>query len=214
MRKLILTAVATMAATPALAATPTIIFTPGVFTVPPSTTAQVFQTFEGFAVGPASGTSLNTTGDVRIAQGTVPGQSVNPDNNGDRFLAIENGSFTVNFASAVQFFSFSLGTLDSYNSLTLNFADNTSQTFFGTQIIGAPTAGPLNSTVSGRASFDLGGQAGILSAVFSSTQAAFEIDDLASAVPEPATWGMMILGFGIVGSQLRRRRSTKTLATA
>ena len=26
------------------------------------------------------------------------------------------------------------------------------------------------------------------------------------AVPEPATWGMMILGFGIVGSTLRRRR--------
>lgn len=28
-----------------------------------------------------------------------------------------------------------------------------------------------------------------------------------SAVPEPATWGMMLLGFGIVGSALRRRRS-------
>lgn len=26
-------------------------------------------------------------------------------------------------------------------------------------------------------------------------------------VPEPATWGMMLLGFGIVGSALRRRRS-------
>ncbi len=30
-------------------------------------------------------------------------------------------------------------------------------------------------------------------------------------VPEPATWGMMLLGFGIVGSALRRRR---TLAIA
>ena len=28
-----------------------------------------------------------------------------------------------------------------------------------------------------------------------------------TAVPEPATWGMMLLGFGIVGSALRRRRS-------
>ena len=28
------------------------------------------------------------------------------------------------------------------------------------------------------------------------------------AVPEPATWGMMILGFGVVGASLRRRRSS------
>lgn len=28
-----------------------------------------------------------------------------------------------------------------------------------------------------------------------------------TAVPEPATWGMMLVGFGIVGSTLRRRRS-------
>ncbi len=28
------------------------------------------------------------------------------------------------------------------------------------------------------------------------------------AVPEPATWGMMLVGFGIVGSSLRRRRSS------
>jgi hypothetical protein len=29
----------------------------------------------------------------------------------------------------------------------------------------------------------------------------------ADAVPEPATWGMMLLGFGALGWQLRRRRS-------
>lgn len=35
-----------------------------------------------------------------------------------------------------------------------------------------------------------------------------------AAVPETATWGMMILGFGVVGGAMRRRRSTATLATA
>ena len=34
-----------------------------------------------------------------------------------------------------------------------------------------------------------------------------------TAVPEPATWGMMILGFGAMGYSMRRRRSS-TLATA
>ncbi|MDW8414264.1 MAG: PEPxxWA-CTERM sorting domain-containing protein [Thermaurantiacus sp.] len=28
------------------------------------------------------------------------------------------------------------------------------------------------------------------------------------AVPEPATWGLMIAGFGLVGAALRRRRAT------
>ncbi len=34
-------------------------------------------------------------------------------------------------------------------------------------------------------------------------------DSLAAAVPEPATWAMMIIGFGAVGSMVRtsRRRS-------
>lgn len=36
------------------------------------------------------------------------------------------------------------------------------------------------------------------------------VTPLAGPVPEPATWGMMILGFGAIGSAVRyRRRSTK-----
>lgn len=31
---------------------------------------------------------------------------------------------------------------------------------------------------------------------------------VSGAVPEPATWGMMILGFGAIGFAMRRRRST------
>ena len=31
-------------------------------------------------------------------------------------------------------------------------------------------------------------------------------NDIHEAVPEPATWGLMILGFGVVGAALRRRR--------
>jgi hypothetical protein len=35
-----------------------------------------------------------------------------------------------------------------------------------------------------------------------------------SGVPEPATWALMILGFGAVGGAMRRRRSAGSLATA
>lgn len=37
---------------------------------------------------------------------------------------------------------------------------------------------------------------------------------LTAAVPEPATWGMMILGFGAIGAAQRRRRSGGSLARA
>ena len=37
---------------------------------------------------------------------------------------------------------------------------------------------------------------------------------LAAAVPEPATWGLMIVGFGAVGMTLRRRRVMSTAAIA
>lgn len=38
--------------------------------------------------------------------------------------------------------------------------------------------------------------------------------DLSSAVPEPATWAMMITGLGVVGGALRFRRRRATLAWA
>lgn len=41
---------------------------------------------------------------------------------------------------------------------------------------------------------------------FRSTGVAFEFDNIAGTVPEPATWAMLITGFGLVGWAMRRRR--------
>lgn len=44
---------------------------------------------------------------------------------------------------------------------------------------------------------------------------AFEIDNIAiNPVPEPATWAMMLFGFGAVGYSMRRRRNAGLIAQA
>ncbi len=55
-----------------------------------------------------------------------------------------------------------------------------------------------------KADFDLGGSA--------SVKAKFTLESLPSAVPEPATWAMMITGFGMAGVAIRRRRETLVAA--
>ncbi|HEY9235888.1 MAG TPA: PEPxxWA-CTERM sorting domain-containing protein [Phenylobacterium sp.] len=40
----------------------------------------------------------------------------------------------------------------------------------------------------------------------------FRVEGLSSAVPEPATWAMMIAGFGLAGATIRRRRAIPGLA--
>jgi len=43
-------------------------------------------------------------------------------------------------------------------------------------------------------------------------RAKFTLLQVPSAVPEPATWGMMIMGFGLAGAAMRRRRTVATFA--
>lgn len=210
---------------------PTIVFTPGTYTVPPFTSAAVF---EGFATGGVGTGQQFTTGsgvyaeskngDVRVQPGSLSqsGVSVNPDGGADNYLSIVNGTFSVNFGVGVQVLSFVLGSLDNYNSVTLTFADNTSLLLTGLGIISAtgaaqnttPGVAPASFGQTGRVTYDAQGGSSITGVTFGSSQAAFEIDELAAAAPEPATWAMMILGFGLVGSQLRSRRRKTTVSFA
>jgi|SRR5579871_2935855 len=105
--------------------------------------------------------------------------------------------------------SLNLGSLDTFNTLTLYTNDNT-YTFSGTTLAallpGFANGDQFGPDANGRFTFVFSGGEEFNKLVFSSGNPAFEFSDISAAVPEPATWAMMILGFGFVGFMMRSNR--------
>lgn len=106
--------------------------------------------------------------------------------------------------------SFIWGSVDTYNLLEfLDANDNVLASFTGSQIFnpanGSQTDPNLNPVV--RFNLTNGSQSAFTTLRLSSTGNAFEVDNFAiNAVPEPATWALMMIGFAAVGFGMRRRR--------
>lgn len=183
-----------------------------------------------FTTANANGATLTTVTNVPFPGGTfsdskiIGGTTQNPGSvnvfetptvlgmNGD-YLAIGRlSSYTISFNTAVSYFSFAFNGVDNNSSLRFTYANNTTQLFAGPSgILGGSAA------TFGRVNYHTGTGPQIVSVEFlraNTGQGAFLVDDIAAAVPEPATWLMMILGFGLVGSQLRRRKVKVRFATA
>lgn len=207
MRKLAVTMIAALAAavTASPAAAVTVNFASGVSTT--VNNGVVFQNFDGFTAGQSIG--VNT-----FAYGAdVPSNGRKPSGGTGNYAAIlGGGSYTVNLNAFAPVLSFLTGSIDTYNSVTLTLVNTalaatdasyrTFETFQGAQI------GTINGD--GRVTFDTGSSTFLISAAtFMSDRNSFEIDSIASAAPEPATWAMMILGFGFAGMALRSRRRGK-----
>lgn len=131
------------------------------------------------------------------------------------YLAIGRlSSYTFSFiANPISYFSFVFNGVDQNSSLVFSYVGGTTQTFSGRNMLG----GAANNLAFGRVNYHTGTGPQILSVMFrraNTGQGAFTVDSFAAAVPEPATWLMMILGFGLVGRQLRRRKAKATLAVA
>lgn len=192
-------------ALPAQAAV-TLNFQPGGSALPSG--FSVIQNFESLAPG----ASLGTNASVFAASGPTAARPA-VGSTGNFGAVLSGGTYTINFAPASGF-SFQLGSLDTYNSLTLNFANSPSITYLGGQIINDltfPSGNQVSGETNGRITYT--GTAGelITGATFTSTGNSFEFDNLATqaAVPEPATWAMFILGFGVIGTSMRRRTTLR-----
>ncbi len=131
--------------------------------------------------------------------GTLP-------NDPTHYLTIpHNTSATLFSLIGLTNFSFYMGSADTYNQVRF-IGTNYDETLNG----GAFTGGYVGQSWDWgrRVNFDFGG-ATVNQVILSSSGNSFEVDNFAGSigvVPEPATWAMMIMGFGAVGAVIRRRR--------
>lgn len=181
-------------------------------------------------VGPAAGQTLvrdfegaNAMDGIRgtgfgLFTGTTTGVAAMPMGNDSQYLAVFNGgSATIGFAIPTGAFAIDIGSVDAYNRLTINYAGGGSVSFQGAALIAQPPANgdQLGARTNGRARFAATDGRVFESITLTSSGNSFEVDNLATtAVPEPASWAMMIGGFGLIGSAMRRRRTTRTVAFA
>jgi hypothetical protein len=148
------------------------------------------------------------TGIAAAPAGTTPGT---------RFLTVPNsmssGSATLKLGGNYKLVSLYWGSIDDYN--TLELLDEVGNVLHSVTGAALPTPvaanGNQSASASNRRVLFTNDIANIAALRLSSTNYAFEIDSVAVAVPEPATWAMMLGGFGLLGAAARRRGSAKTV---
>ena len=190
-------------------------FQNGASVLPAGTT--IFQNFNSLATGSSIGSN------AFVYNSDISGIAARPafgsTGNYGAVRGDPTGTYNVAFGTAVSIFSFALGSLDTYNRLTLILDSGPNLVLNGAQINQGIIAdgNQLNGLTNGRVTYTVtGGGPNIIGATFQSIgQNSFEFDDLAvAAIPEPSTWLMMLMGFAAVGFGMRRRNAQGTLAVA
>ena len=151
------------------------------------------------------------------ALGLDSGRSAPPPGDVTNYETVLGGGHaTLTALKALRSLSLYMGSPDTYNTIKFSGADGFSWTLNGAQIFNnlAPSNG--DQSFGRRVSYDFGGRS-VNKVEFFSAGNSFEFDSIAGtlrggAVPEPATWGMMILGLGAAGAAVRRRRTVLTHA--
>ena len=165
------------------------------------------------------------TGAYSYGMGTVKNDHAAPAGDATRYLyvssAIPNGSATLTTFD-LNTLSFYWGSIDNYNSVDLLLSGGGTFHFDGISL--PPADGNQQAAVSNRRVFFTADAGQTIQGItFNSSGIAFEVDDVygtlandgnpggGGAVPEPASWALMITGFCMIGLSSRRRRQTKSV---
>jgi hypothetical protein len=207
----VLAALATVAVAGSANAAVNVSYTGDLLTLPLG--QQMVWDFDGFQ---AAGYGVSHTGTVNIyngANGLQSGVAAPPPGDLSNYVSVLGGGSLTLTTPAIKLLSLYMGSPDAYNSIRFNFSDNTSELLSGNQLAGGAFGG--DQSVGRRMTYTFGGKT-VTSVVFASAQNSFEFDNIAtiSAVPEPATWAMMIMGFGLAGSAVRSSRRKTAAAFA
>ncbi|GAA4779462.1 PEPxxWA-CTERM sorting domain-containing protein [Novosphingobium ginsenosidimutans] len=170
-------------------------------------------TFDGAA---PAGVAVTLSG-ASIVTGSLSGQYAQPfGSDGSKYLSVFGGTSATILdliAPGYSKLSFYLGSIDTYNSFQLlNTTGGVIGTFAGSVLLGGPSGDQGLPTTNRLITFTRGsGDAAIGGIRILSTGNSAEVDNVRfiSAVPEPSTWLMMILGVGIVGAAMRRRNQAR-----
>jgi len=188
----------------------------------------------GTAIFSPGGDGGSYLGIGNVTSGTTPGVTAAPfygPNPGDRdptqYLSIGPGNDpeTITYAGLKTFFGLYWGSVDAYNTVDFYQGASLVASFTGADIIPLLANGNQDDFSSNRyvvfsdLSFDkvvLGssGPCPEASCNFPNSTPAFEIDNIATGVPEPATWALMLLGFASVGFFAYRRTKKGELAVS
>lgn len=187
--------------------------------------AQAAETVDGYTLDTGSfgtGLGVHSTG---TQSGTTLDGVVNNDGSAVTFSSSDSLTMTGSGEATVYPLSGFISDLDvifekAWDNITFAFTGDAG-TFTllvnGTSLFTQPAC-TICTVGKGENKFTLSG-AGITSLAFTfdpgvSTAKQFRVEGLTAAVPEPATWALLLLGFGAVGGAMRTSRRQKSRPAA
>jgi hypothetical protein len=184
-----------------------------------------YVNFDNLTLGATGGTSngvgVSFTGDAQAVQGSQSGVYAAPylsngngtlfgdPNNGPdatTYLSTGTGSVTLSLPGQETYFGLLWGSVDSYNTLTLYNGSTVVGTVTGTDVT---TSADGNQGASGTFYVNITSSESFDKVVATSTSNAFELDNVAYAVPEPSSFVLALVGVvGVVAYKRTRRNGS------